>query len=232
MKKLIKEIYTMDEPGLNILEKCVIWNAIAEFLEIVGIDNIEKHDLKAWRHSRDYRNSDGSLMPYHSVDWYLQDSWDRGRGQFNATNIIHSFYHEPWRQVKDHHDILIMHSDIYDGSDSNNFVIGLASKGIGAVISTYRFRRLLKDDQTRFRCIETVTMHELGHVFGLLPDYREKGYHSSDGHCINDCIMQQGYGIQDWEVMTHSRWIKKELGYSPLCNMCEKDLKAVLKNEK
>jgi len=101
-----------------------------------------------------------------------------------------------------------------------NFVIGLASPGIGTTISTYRFKQL--DDKLRYECIKTETMHELGHVFGLIPDERTTDVEDSLGkHCANICIMRQGLTLPtDWINITKDR-----LDQGALCQPCKSDLK-------
>jgi predicted Zn-dependent protease len=126
---------------------------------------------------------------------------------------------EPWRDDgRDQYDILIVRSDIY--AEEDNFLVGIAREGFGTVISTYRFNGL--DDKLKYECIKTETMHELGHVFGLLPDNRTEDVEDSLGlHCANRCIMRQGLNVpEDWINMTKDR-----LRYDALCKRCEKDLK-------
>ena len=218
----IKPVYVMNENGLGRLEKAAVLDGIHELLGFGGVSNlIEIVDYMVWRNDN-YVNPDGSLKEYQSVDWFLQQGKNssRSKSQVNATTMLHLLTFEPFRKIKDHYDCFIVHSDMYDGRKDINFVIGLAREGIGTIISTDKFSNL--DDRMRYECVKTETMHEMGHVFGLLPNSRNYNVENSLGkHCANRCIMRQGLTLpSDWIKMTDDRW-----KYGPLCKDCKQDIK-------
>jgi len=217
--KTIKPLLLMNDDKLSGLEKRAVLNGANELLRIAGANGIAILDMGAWK-DRTYLKSDNTLREYCSVDWYMQEgrrSSQKG-DQINADVISHHLTFEPWRETKDHYDLMTITSDMY--SRGTNFVIGLAHKGIGTLISTFRFRGL--NDYSKYECIKTETMHELGHVFGLLPEYRTQDVEDSLGkHCTNLCIMRQGIKLpDDWVRMTNDRLI-----YGALCNDCRADLR-------
>ena len=216
-------IFMMNQEGLKDLEKKSVLEGASELIKLAKVGGIEIFDLGIWR-NKDFIDANGALKPYQSVDWYIQRGKEtsRNRNQLNIQMIGQLLVFEPWRDKnkggKDHYDILVLHSDMYQSEDTN-FVIGSAAEGIGTIISTYRFNQL--EDRERYECIKTETMHELGHVFGLIPKNRKKDVKKSLGkHCTNICVMRQGLNVpEDWIKMTNDR-----LRYGVLCPACEKDL--------
>jgi predicted Zn-dependent protease len=209
----------MNENGLSRLEKHAILDGIHNLLQIANAREIEVVDFDVWR-NREFLKKDRTLKEYCSVDWYLQKGMETSRNnhQINAGTIYHLLSFEPWKKNEDHYDLLALVSDMYDRD--TNFVIGLGGEGIGTIISTYQFKGL--DENSKYECIKTETMHELGHVFGLLPDYRTRNVENSLGkHCADICIMRQGLRLpDDWVKMTNDR-----LRYGALCDNCKTDLK-------
>jgi len=115
---------------------------------------------------------------------------------------------------------------MWDGTSRTNFIIGLASPGDSTTFSVKRFREL--DEWMKNECIKTETMHEVGHVFGLIPYSRTKNVEQSLGkHCTNKCTMRQGLMVpQDWIKITKDR-----LDYGAFCDDCKKDLVEYFKGE-
>jgi predicted Zn-dependent protease len=156
-----------------------------------------------------------------SVINYLDKGLKAGRkGQINVDEILNILGNEiivlPLKDI--YYKILILKTDMY--SDETNFVIGLAQEGIGSVISINRFLKL--DYQTQIECIKTETIHELGHVFGLIPDSRTIMVEESLGkHCKNHCTMRQGLNVPtDWIEISKDR-----LNYGTFCDICREDLR-------
>jgi predicted Zn-dependent protease len=224
----IKPVFVMNQDGLSDLERKAVLDGASEMIMLAGSSGIDLIDFGAFR-MNDYKDSDGSLKGFRSVDWYVQTGRDgiRGRGrnsnQLNADRMQAALIVEPWRSPseggRDHYDILVVHDDMY--ASGTNFATGIAHEGIGATISTHRFQEL--ENTAKYECIKTVTMHELGHVFGLIPAQRLQNVEDSYGkHCTNECIMRQGLQVpDDWIDITVDRLMH---GY-PLCHTCERDLK-------
>lgn len=210
----------MNQEGLNGLEKKAVLDGTKEILKIAGVHNfIDIKDFGVWRNSSE---------EFGSIDWYLQQArkTSRNKTQLNATTLITALEIEPMRDVQDHYDIMIIHLDMYPVDEDYeyvNFVIGIASKNIGTVISTNRFREL--EDDLMYDCIKTETMHELGHVFALPNKQRNDLDYSLGPHCANTCIMRQGINLPyDWIKFSRDR-----LKSDPLCSPCKKDLKNYFK---
>lgn len=219
----VKPLFVMNQEGLASLEKQALLAGASELIGLAGVSGIDIVDFGVFR-TNNYRNTDGSLKEFESVEWYVQRGRETSRNsrQLNAKTMQDLLFFEPWRNPntggRDHYDIFAVHDDMYSGN--TNFVIGLAQPGIGTTISTYRFREL--DGRTKYECIKTETMHELGHVFGLLPEERTYNVEDSLGkHCTNTCIMRQGLELpNDWINITNDR-----LRYDALCQTCTTDLR-------
>jgi hypothetical protein len=221
----VKPVYIMNQEGVSPLEKQAVLDGAKELIRLTGVDLTVK-DFGHWR-SPNFKNADGTLKRYHSVEWYLSEGMRVARNEGKIPQIDGDYpltllSIEPWRFPNqgghNHYDILVLKSDMY--SKDTNFVIGLAKAYIGTVLSVARFQEL--DEQMRYECIKTETIHELGHGFGLIPQSRTVNVETSIGkHCTNVCIMRQGLRVpKDWIALTEDR-----LKYGALCKTCEKDLK-------
>jgi len=208
----------MHEEGIGALIDPVI-AGIQIVLQCAGVsDRVETRYYGVWRDSPIY--SGKHLIPYKSIDWYIQSGRQSGRpSQLNADAIMANLEREPWRKTIPHYDVVILSSDMF--SEETNFVIGLASYAIGTIISTHRFMGL--DQALRAECVKTEVMHELAHVFGLVPDERIDNIEESLGkHCMNICVMRQGLRVpQDWIRMTGDR-----LRVGAFCKDCQRDLRS------
>jgi|TARA_Y100000310_G_scaffold12782_1_gene13172 predicted Zn-dependent protease len=223
----IKPVFVMNQEGLSDLEKRAVLDGASELIGTAEVSGVDLVDFGTFRNNG-YRSSDGSLKEFQSVDWYVQRGRETSRNgrQLNADTMQFALCLEPWRDPqkggKDHYDLFVVHDDMYSGD--TNFVIGLAQPGIGTTVSTHRFKQL--NDRAKYECIKTETMHELGHVFGLIPPERTQDVEYSLGkHCTNTCTMRQGLRLpDDWVNITNDR-----LRYGALCPTCETDLKQYFK---
>lgn len=217
----IKPLYIMNS-NINKLEKRAVLEGVKEVVSLTEVD-LKIIDFDIWRNNN-FKNLDGSLIPYCSVDWYIKNAKNETRNQIDGEQVIGDLACEPWRDINkggsNHYDLFILDSDLY--YEGTNFVFGLTSKGIGSLVSTYRFKEL--DDKVRYDCIKTAVMHELGHLFGLVPETRSSVNESLGIHCNNICIMRQGLSIDEWINITNHR-----LEYGILCSPCSKDLKDYFK---
>lgn len=175
------------------------------------------HNLSVWR-GRNWLDNDGYLTDWNSVDWYIAYIKQYSRqNQLHGGKLLQLLYSEPWQESEPHYDIVVTSKDLYD--DDCRFCIGLAVPGFGTVVSTNRFRTLPM--QVAYHCIVTETMHEVGHVFGLVPETRTIHVEQSLGlHCTNRCVMRQGLEVPyDWQTITADR-----LKGHAFCTECSRDL--------
>jgi len=218
--KISKPIILMNEDGVSDLEKEAVTSGIKDILEVAGVRN-EVEDIGVWR-SNNYHNEDGTLKDFQSVDWYLHKGRveSRNTNQLNAQSISAHLMRKGSVWMKTHHIVLVLCSDIYK-DEKTNFVFGLSDKDLPVILSTFRFKGL--SEKERCQCLKTVAMHELGHVFGLPSEGRDKNVEENLGeHCKNSkCIMQQGLDVPELLNITTDR-----LKHGALCSNCTNDLKS------
>lgn len=214
----VRPLYIMRDEGVTETETKAVMYGINAVLRAAGNPMVPVYDLGVWR-SSDWLYSDNTLAQWHSVDWYITDTLRRSRkGQLHGGEVLRLLYEEPWQEFRPHYDVLVTSHDIYD--DGCNFCIGLAIHRFGTVISTARWRPLVP--QVGMACLVTATMHEIGHVFDLVPATRKTNVEYSLGlHCTNRCLMRQGLSVpNDWLAITADRL----RGYE-FCGTCRRDLR-------
>jgi|GEM_PF-1662303 predicted Zn-dependent protease len=215
-------VFVMYENGVSPMHIMAALSGIREMLALSGMfeNKISVNNLGAWRQPGFY---DEQYAAWGNIDFFLERARELSRRptQIDADIILSHLGGEPWRDPakcgERHYDVVIVQSDMY--SDGTNFVVGLAQTGMGAVISTDKFQSL--DQVTQTECIKTVVMHEVGHVFGLIPETRVSHVENCLGrHCTNRCIMRQGLRLpDDWIRMTYDRFQR-----GALCWECELDI--------
>lgn len=215
-----KPMYVMFQDGIPEDQRNAVISGIGSVLRLGGASClVQVSNFGTWREQGFHSN--GSLVPYLSVDWYVEAGRreSKRRGQSYAKAILNQLWNEPWQKNSPHYDVVVVKDDIYD--DGANFIIGGAIKGFGTVISTHRFQSLERN--IRLACLETETIHEIGHVFGLVPEDRTVNVERSLGlHCTSRCVMRQGLSVpSDWIRYTHDRIESGQL----LCPQCIADLR-------
>lgn len=212
-----KPVNIVFEAGISLPQVESALCGVVEMLQLAQTPQpIPVRNFGVWRQPG--YNQGGALQPYQSVDWYAargKQACDRAN-QLDVGVIMHYLENEPWQKHEPHYDVAVFSQDFC--TPSTNFVIGLGQAGLGTALSAYRFSGL---GEMAPECLKTAVMHELGHVFGLIPRWRTQCVEESLGkHCTNRCLMRQGLAIQNWIDMTRDR-----LNGPPLCNLCLNDLK-------
>lgn len=210
-------IYVMHEDGFPA-------SASAKCME--GLQEMARHlpqrpdirSLGVWQ-AANWKDRQGNLLPYQSMAWY-RASAVQPNGQVNASKMLVRLWDEPHRKAVTHLDVVLMHSDLT--APNCNFVIGAAMHNYACVTSLARFSHMRGG--VRDECFKTALMHEVGHLFGLVPRTRLHAAEEKLGwHCTNRCIMRQGMTVAEWERLTHDR-----LHHLPvLCRDCQQTLRHI-----
>lgn len=83
-------------------------------------------------------------------------------------------------------------------------LIGVGKFDASAILSLFRFRQAMPDEQLRLAAIELAAVHETGHLF----------IDSKGVHCQNDsCVMQENRGLLDFL----ERFVKPQLDFCREC---------------
>ncbi|MDO8516688.1 MAG: hypothetical protein Q7S33_01050 [Nanoarchaeota archaeon] len=201
----IKSLFIQYQKGISNLEKRAVMDGAKEMIDLANAKPIRIVNLG------------------ENLD-YIQGGQNTSKNNFqlNANTMINKLSFESQKDIakynKSHYNLIVLNSDIYSGN--NDFILGLAMGGIGTILSTYRFQKFY--EKGKYECIKTETMHELGHVFGLIADSRKDNIEMNLGkHCTNKCIMRQGITLpDDWIEISKDR-----LKYGAFCPECSRDLK-------
>lgn len=98
------------------------------------------------------------------------EAYNKEREQFNAPKLLNFLLENKTREIA----LWLLSKDLYTGD--MNFIFGLAMRGQGAILSTYRL-----DSK---KLIQKEALHEVGHILGL-------------EHCQNDCVMKFSNSLRE-----------------------------------
>lgn len=213
-------VYVMRDNGVSVNQINAVKAGVIELLQAAGIANkIKVYDFGVWRHSN--WKVDGRLVPYKSIDWYIEQGKYSNHQQLYAGAILGAMCREPWQESIPHYDVMVLSQDMFEAG--TNFVIGTAYPGTGTVLSTARWKGFSAGNQ--YELIKTETMHEVGHVFNLPNRSRSDIEQKLGSHCLNKCVMRQGMTVPtDWVNLTNDR-----LRNGALCPRCREDLRNYFK---
>jgi predicted Zn-dependent protease len=182
--------------------------AIAHARTLVPVEGLD-----IWR-TPQYKSRTG-LREEQSVDWYIEQSYTPSRCSVNGGVLIALMMDEVWQQEQPHYDICITRHPLWD----NGHCFGTAVRGFGCVLSTYDIYQHYIGAQAD-DIFETLVMHEVGHMFGLVTNARTVAMTKHhDLHCTNKCVMRQGEHLTTW----HAHTIDRHRGHV-FCRQCRLDL--------
>lgn len=200
---------------VSAIEETLIWAGHPIMLSI--------NDFGRWRHPQ-WRNSAGELVPYLSVDWYVDSAYDSDRKQVCVEDFLESVLHEPWRDASllgDHYDVFLLDADMFLrlSESAGRHLVEAADSRLGIVISLSRLQGL---QTLSYPLLKTAAMRALARLFGV-PSIQRKDVGFDDVlYCTNACIMGRAtVAPRDWEAMTELR-----LAATPFCASCLADLRA------
>lgn len=209
-------------------EKAAVVDAIREVFTLGRAPNpLPIQDYGRYRDPDKWRDEEGRLTPFHSVDWYVYDALDEDRLQVDAERLLQSFSTEPWRNdslLGDHYDLFIMEEDMFDrsaeaGDPGADYAVGRSMRFTTAVISTHRIDHIWG---MPYSYLKTEVMRQICFMFGV-PDIGRDDVQVDGGgvHCVNDCILRVASAApDDWQRMTEQR-----IRRGALCTHCRNDLR-------
>lgn len=185
----MKTVHIMTDPAVKTESTYPIYQAFFDILEKLKIRQyFEVHDLGCWKASG-YQNGT-KLITYKSVNWFLESAYnDRVDKNLNLLNTKTLLADLQQYAFENRVDYVIFITD-KDTSHPES-TIGLTS---GAT-TKYRNSALSIKGLTN-RTIYNLSMHEFGHLFGLVLDSSRP--HLAESHCdVEYCIMQPFATVQD-----------------------------------
>ncbi|MDP2709507.1 MAG: hypothetical protein Q8O93_05735 [bacterium] len=211
-----KTIVLFHDDHLTPGEEVAAISAIELFIKSIGLDGILKfNNAGNWYFSG---------RPHESLAWYLAKAYQPmlRDSQLNATTIIRDIANSPHREDVPNYPVIVTEFDIYDEAYEESEIGGIASEGVGTVISTYRTRASNHPNTNCFQ-LARVIIHELGHVFGMCNPKRapQRLVQAGGHHCSNTCAMRQV--LRPGEGLLITRDMLNSDG-KPFCDDCLKDL--------
>lgn len=218
----IKPIHILWQQTLKIGMLDGITSGIARVLSLAGVSKEFKLEYLAQRRQPDWRDKNGLLNPYKSLDWHIE--WARQKskkpGYLNSSVLIDSLDNNTDHQTEPRYEVVVLNEPIYLQKNPDVSVFGVGRRGAAAVISLADYIELIEPIK-RFRFLlatQMLTMHELGHVFGLFPGIGVKNQTEEElknSHCLNECVM---YWCESSELY-------KKIAHQPFCPSCLEKLR-------
>ena len=206
-------------------ERQAVADAILECMTLARLP--EPPTIQDYGHYRspEWRDEEGALRPYLSVDWYIAEAWNLAKAKLDATQLMKTLAAEPWRRkelIGDHYDVWLVDQEMYDEAqtEADPDVVSFSRNLVGLVVSARPFEAV---GTPTYSLVKTVVLHELGHLFGL-PDIRRPDVAlDAAPHCTNTCVMRQAsHGQEDWQQLTTDR-----LTHGPYCEKCLGELRTL-----
>jgi len=164
--------------------------------------------------------------PYSGTSWYVDTSYDRTRGQVIGERFLELVRDEPWQKRDPHWDLALIDRDLVErvttpAESRGEFALGAAVPELGAVVSVYRLRGIIRSEQ-RQSALRWLILHHFARVIGLPSAMRSEAIETIDDHrfCANHCLMGR--------VATVEQLVSAASGESgdriPLCDQCRRDI--------
>ena len=213
-----------------------VFFGIVRVLLLAGVFQKFRLEHLGQRRQSNWRDRSGALNQYQSLDWYicLADFHSKKVGHLNSMLLLdtlqmdslqNSLYAEEPR-----YELIVVNEPLHWNDVSIRTVNGIGRRDQGAIITIGKYLHLLQpvdgesEEDTKkrrsdfFLYTQMVTMHELGHVFGLFPGTGKEDptdEESREAHCLDECVM--------WWQENHELY--KKIQRKPFCQSCLKKLK-------
>ncbi len=216
------EVHLMVQPGVD--ARLVI-PVISAFKHITNITNpaLREHsaelvNLGYWQ-AADYCVNN-KLVPRKSINWFIESAYNNRLtdSTINAGTLLGDGQVYSMESKGCPLFIFVVNYDLVH--PTAGWCLGATTKFFGSVINVSRFLNF--DLEATQGLIKTLSVHEIGHLFGLVSEQRGEATVEALGlHCTTDrCAMRQGPSVDDWVRMTND--VKGGAIY--FCIRCQTDL--------
>ena len=160
---------------------------------------------------------------YRSLQWYIDQSYDRTRRSVIGKKLLELIVNEPWQKSNAHYDLFLLGQALIPTAEypPGQQVLALSVPGRVTLVSALPLRRI-RDERLQLFTIRRVVGHQLGHLLGV-PSPSRPGTilePSGERHCPNLCVMRDSP-----ELETLVQMAMEELkAHTLLCPACWQDL--------
>lgn len=166
--------------------------------------------------------------PYKSLDWHIWMAQNHSKKllHLNSAVLLDSLEKHPTFKTDPRYELVAVNEPLHWSDDSLRTVSGIGQVSHGAIINIGQYKPLpgenAEENKKRWfsslLTIQMITMHELGHVFGLFPGNNILNPTDDElkaSHCQNDCVMW-------WQV---NFALYQRITGRPFCPSCLSKLK-------
>ncbi|MBI2037938.1 MAG: hypothetical protein HYT15_03380 [Candidatus Magasanikbacteria bacterium] len=223
----IKPITVLSQKGTGQLAQSVVDRAIITVLYAAGI--LEEYDRLFNSTVGNYVFQKTNFNPRPHISKARRESIVAGH--LNASSLLYSIKDDASRSKEERYDVTLVTEPLHWHNDSSRSVGGVGLENYGAVVTYSEVKQLLRpvngednrtaeenEDSISSLYLLMLTMHELGHIFGLFPYSGPANASDEDlkqAHCQNECVMY-------WTF--NEEMLKKIRGW-PFCPSCLAKLK-------
>ena len=230
--KNIRPLHIMWQEGIEPNQLDGVWHGIVKTLQKAEVLSEFKLYSYAAGRRKNYKNKDGLLNPHQSLDWHIERARQQSKkpGYLNSTVLLNTLAEDPAYNTDAKYDLVIVREPLHYSDHSLRTVDGVGRQKQVAVITIGSRLHLLQpvaNESAAKNLIrkkhfslatQMLAIHELGHVFGLLPGTGNKNPNDQelkDAHCLKDCVM---YWQED--AVMYEKIIAE-----PFCPDCKEKLK-------
>ncbi len=228
----IRPLHILWQKNLDIAMLEGVTSGIRSVLSLAGVGEEVRLRYLAQRRQSEWINKDGTFIEYRSLDWHIEHARQKSNelGYLNSTALLNSLWYNEFCPADARYDLVVLNEPLHWHENSQRKVAGIGRPNQGSVITIGKYVNLLQPTRREtswqkekrqfnfFLATRILTMHELGHVFGLFPGTDKEDPTDDElkeSHCPNQCAMYWRLDI---------KLIKKIAG-QPFCQSCLEELK-------
>ena len=191
-------------PDVNTLNG--IYLGIWQILSMAGVTKEVEVKLLNQRRQSDWLNQNGGLKRYRSLDWHIELARRNSKkaGHLHGVAMLFSLGKDPAYKAEPAYEVVVVNEPLHWHEASQRTIAGISLTNQSTIISLHDYLPFLRpvngessqDAKKRlssFRlATRMITVHELGHVFGLFPGTTNQNPNDrelTESHCPNECAM-------------------------------------------
>ena len=197
----VKPLYVMRTTGVPQSDVDIVLKTLTEILSLAG-DFAEKrtsvHDLGVYK-KPSYKDRKGLLIPFKSIEWFVNDSFDSNRDQVNVNKLFKKFlgqrnYGDDW-ELREHYEVVLTEHDLFSSQVAQEHSLSSATSPDKTTIislALYQGGRI-KDKQFEREVKKQQIYDAAARLFELPNSEREDIDIKFFRDCKNVCAVRHGY---------------------------------------